>query len=189
MGWMEREEILFRTLEKHLLGDHLRKGFADDVEGFIAFSLSVQNRRKSRVGRALENHLEVILIQLGLRYQRGTVTEGKSRPDFLFPGGREYRDISFESRFLTMLGVKTTCKDRWRQALTEANRIGKKHLLTLETAISNHQTDEMRRHDLSLVVPRPLHATYTTDQRAGLLDISRFAEDVLGKQQTSGATR
>jgi hypothetical protein len=44
-GWMEREEILFRTLEKHLLGDQLRKGFAEDVDGFIAFSLSVQNRR------------------------------------------------------------------------------------------------------------------------------------------------
>ena len=29
-----------------------------------------------------------------------------------------------------MLAVKTTCKDPWRQILTEADHIGTKHLLT-----------------------------------------------------------
>lgn len=58
MVWMEREEILFRTLERHMIADRLSGGFTDDVDGFISFSLSVQNRRKSRVGLALENHLE-----------------------------------------------------------------------------------------------------------------------------------
>jgi hypothetical protein len=33
-----------------------------------------------------------------------------------------------------MLGAKTTCKDRWRQVLTEAIKIPHKHLFTLETA-------------------------------------------------------
>ncbi len=27
MAWIEREEVLFRTLEKYLLGDRLSKGF------------------------------------------------------------------------------------------------------------------------------------------------------------------
>ena len=65
MAWMEREEILFRTLERHLIADRLSKGFHDDVEGFISFSLSVQNRRKSRVGYALENHLESLFTANG----------------------------------------------------------------------------------------------------------------------------
>ncbi len=178
MGWMEREEILFRTLEKHLPGDHLRKGFAEDVDGFIAFSLSVQNRRKSRVGRALENHLEVVFTENRIRYQRGAATEGKSRPDFLFPGSSEYGDLSCDAALLTMLGVKTTCKDRWRQVLAEARRIDNKHLLTLETAISGHQTDEMREHRLQLVIPRSLHATYTQTQQQYLLDVASFTEIV-----------
>ncbi len=174
MGWMEREEILFRTLEKHLLGDQLRKGFAEDVDGFIAFSLSVQNRRKSRVGRALENHLEVIFTRNNIRYERGAETEGKSRPDFLFPGAREYGDMSYDAALLTMLGVKTTLKDRWRQVLVEARRIERKHLLTLETAISGHQTDEMHNNRLELVVPRSLHSTFTAAQRRYLLDVAGF---------------
>lgn len=35
-----------------------------------------------------------------------------------------------------MLGAKTTIKERWRQVLEEANRIERKHLITLEPAVS-----------------------------------------------------
>ena len=120
---MEREEILFRTLEKHLLADRLSRGFANDSEGFLQFSLSVLNRRKSRVGLALENHLELVFAQNMIGYDRAPLTEGKARPDFLFPGGKEYRNTSFESQLLTMLGVKSTCKDRWRQVRFILQRI------------------------------------------------------------------
>lgn len=46
----------------------------------------------------------------------------------------------------TMLGVKSTCKDRWRQVLSEAKRIDNKHLATLEPGISENQTAEMQAH-------------------------------------------
>ena len=35
MAWLEREEILFRTLEKHLIAERLSDGFDGDVDGFI----------------------------------------------------------------------------------------------------------------------------------------------------------
>lgn len=175
MAWMEREEILFRTLEKHLLAERLAQGFgADDTDGFLQFSLSVHNRRKSRVGLALENHLEEIFAVNDIRFERTARTEGKAKPDFLFPGGAEYRDPEFSSGRLTMLGVKSTCKDRWRQVTTEAARIGTKHLLTLETSISRDQTDEMRQHGVQLVVPRQLHATYSVEQISWLMDLGGF---------------
>lgn len=186
MAWMEREEILFRTLEKHIIAERLTQGFNNDVDGFLQFSLAVQNRRKSRVGFALENHLEVIFKECGIRYQRGVVSEGRSKPDFLFPGGDEYRSVEFDSMLLTMLGVKTTCKDRWRQVLAEANRVEHKHLLTLETAISPHQTDEMKAHKLKLVLPRGLHSTYNSAQQEWLLDIAEFNAIVREKQSRAG---
>jgi hypothetical protein len=66
----------------------LRKGFADDVDSFVAFSLSVQNQRKSRVGRALENHLEVGFAANRIRYPmlqpRQFVVGGP--PYFYLPG-------------------------------------------------------------------------------------------------------
>ena len=183
MAWMEREEILFRTLERHLISDRLSKGFQDDVDGFIAFSLSIQNRRKSRVGYALENHLGTLFGQLGIRFSRTAVTENKSKPDFLFPGIAEYRDTAFDPVKLTMLGVKSTCKDRWRQVLAEADRVTHKHLLTLETAISANQTQEMQAKSLQLVIPRQLHSTYTAPQQAWLIDLASFTE-IVGDRQS-----
>lgn len=185
IAWMEREEILFRTLERHLIAERLTKGFADDVDGFIGYSLSVQNRRKSRVGRALENHLEVIFKGNGIRYSRTAITENKAKPDFLFPGELEYHDAGFDSQRLTMLGAKNTSKDRWRQVLAEAERIQRKHLLTLETAISSAQTDEMEAKNLQLVVPVKLQETYTPKQQEWLCSVADFIFLVKNRQHNS----
>lgn len=96
MAWLEREELLFRRMERHIVAARLEAGFMSndsaDVEGFIAFSLSVQNRRKSRAGYSLENHLEALLTARSVRFQRGVETENKNKPDFLFPGQKEYRE-------------------------------------------------------------------------------------------------
>ena len=186
MAWMEKEEILFRTLEKHIISERLRKGFDNDVDGFLSFSLSVQNRRKSRAGLALENHLEVIFSVCKIRYQRSAITEGHSRPDFLFPGEAQYRDRKFDSSHLTMLGVKSTCKDRWRQVLAEAARIDRKHLLTLEISISANQTGEMQANHLQLVIPRSLHSTYSDMQKSWLLDLAGFIDTVRRNQVQAG---
>lgn len=182
LAWMEREEVLFKTLERHIVEDRLIDGFANDVDGFLAYSLSVQNRRKSRVGSALENHLEEVFIKHDLNYDRTKVTENRSKPDFIFPGINEYRNTEFPSKMLTMLGVKSTCKDRWRQVLAEADRIEEKHLLTLEPGISMAQTDEMRGKMLSLVLPRTLHSSYTPAQQKWLLNLSDFIGLVKSRQ-------
>jgi len=191
MAWMEREELLFRTLERHIIAQRLAGGFVNDggdtdVDGFLQFSLSVQNRRKSRVGLAFENHLEVLLTAHGIRHARTAVTENRAKPDFLFPGAHEYHDAAFDADGLTMLAVKSTCKDRWRQILAEADRIPHKHLLTLETAISRQQTDEMKEKGVRLVSPRRLHETFGAGQREWLMDVEEFIATVLHKQGLNG---
>lgn len=187
MAWMNREEQLFRTLERHLIAERLQQGFSSggtvDVEGFLQFSLSVQNRRKSRVGLAFENHLEVILQMNDLRFARTAVTENRAKPDFIFPSTAAYSDQTFAAGGLTMLGVKSTCKDRWRQILAEANRIPYKHLLTMEPAISRQQTEEMREKQVQLVVPRELHESYLSEQRDWLLDLKGFISLVRSREQ------
>jgi hypothetical protein len=158
-SWMEHEEILFRALERSIVKEKLVTGFAE-VDDFISFSLSVQNRRKSRVGHALENHLSAVFDANAIRYERGARTENNSRPDFLFPGSLEYHNAEIGSPPLRMLGAKTTCKDRWRQVLTEAAKIPDKHLFTLETAISQNQLQEMHGSSLVLVSTPAVLATY-----------------------------
>ncbi len=186
LSWIEFEEALFRRLERRIVAARIESGFlaggSADVDGFLQFSLSVQNRRKSRMGLSLENHVEAVLAARRIRYERGARTEGRSKPDFLFPGAAEYADAAFDPARLAMLGVKSTLKDRWRQVLAEAARITTKHLLTLEPGISVHQTDEMAGHGLQLVVPRRLHPTFTEGQSAWLIDFGDFLELISARQ-------
>jgi len=186
MKWIDEEEKLFKRLERHIVYDRLKKGFYEDgvtdVEGFIQFSLSVQNRRKARAGRSLENHIEAMLKIHQVRYSRGEVTEHKSEPDFLFPGISYYHSGFFPVSDLTMLGVKSTCKDRWRQVLAEAKKIEEKHLFTTEPGISEHQTEEMVFNKLQLVIPKPLHETYKAVQRDWLMDFGSFLKLTKNRQ-------
>lgn len=186
MAWIEQEELLFRRLERHIVDERLRSGFLEDdvadVDGFLSFSLSVQNRRKSRAGQSLENHLETLFAANGLRFARGVETENRNKPDFLFPSQKEYRDSAFPAEKLTMLGAKSTLKDRWRQVLNEAIRIKSKHLITLEPGISQHQTDQMQVSSLQLVIPERLHKTYRPVQQKWLMTLKDFLRLVASRQ-------
>jgi len=181
LSLIETEERFFRILERHIVQKRLDQGFRD-VDEFIAYSLSVHNTRKSRAGHSFENHLEFIFSQHDLHFERGVYTEVRSKPDFIFPGSSEYQDADFPSSLLTMLGVKTTCKDRWRQVLREAKRISHKHLATLEPGISEHQTTEMQQSNLQLVAPSLLHETYNETQRAWLWSLEDFLDYRKAKQ-------
>lgn len=175
MAWIRHEEMLFRTLERQIVEQQLAAGFRD-VDHFVQFSLSVQNRRKSRVGYALEHHLRAVFEACRLPYGWQVVTEHRSKVDFLFPGAKAYHNSQWPEAKLAMLASKSTCKDRWRQVLAEAKRIPHKHLLTLEPAISTHQTDEMAANNLRLVTPREIGQTYTPEQQGWLLDLGQYIQ-------------
>ncbi len=55
--WMTIEEVLFRTLEKHLLTADLERA-AGDVEAILVIAQRVFQRRRARAGQALENHVQ-----------------------------------------------------------------------------------------------------------------------------------
>jgi len=170
------EFAVFRSVEeKHILNT-IREGFSS-VDEFISFANTVSNRRKSRSGRSLELHLEKIFHEQRL-HNFGTqcVTEKRKTPDFLFPSCEKYHDPDWPDEKLHMLAVKTTCKDRWRQILNEANRIKSPHLFTLQEGISEHQFREMVAENVTLVVPRPLHEKYPDKVRSQLLSLQDFIE-------------
>ncbi|MBB04177.1 MAG: restriction endonuclease [Pseudooceanicola sp.] len=187
IAWLDHEEALFRRLERRVVSSRIEAGFTSadgtDVDGFISFSLSVQNRRKSRMGHSLENHMAAVLRAHDIRHVRGAVTEHKHKPDFLFPDLETYHaaPAGGDAR-LTMLGAKSTCKDRWRQVLAEAEKISRKHLLTLEPGISEPQTDQMEASSLQLVVPSPVQDSYTAAQRGWLWSVGDFIEEVRARQ-------
>jgi hypothetical protein len=125
-----------------------------------------------------------------VRYVRGAETENRYKPDFLFPGIAEYKDTSFDDARLTLLGAKSTLKDRWRQVLAEANRINDKHLLTLEPRISENQTEEQSAtapfDEISQISePGPVQSTSRRPTFAGC----RMETRSLMRMEIGGSTR
>jgi hypothetical protein len=181
VAFMQHEERLFRLIENRLFAGVKATGFAD-VDEFINQALTFINRRKSRVGASLELHLAVILEENFVRFSEQSFTEGKEKPDFIFPSIDNYHDLGFPTSRLTMLAAKYSCKERWRQILGEAARIPTKHLITFERGISAPQTDAMQQARVQLVIPQPLFITYTAAQQDNLMNLGEFIELVKTRQ-------
>lgn len=177
----ECEFELFRSIEEAVELPAVAGGFAT-LDDFLARAQTVLQRRKARSGRSLELHLREILIEEGFRegttFAHGQQSEPGRRPDFLFPSQAAYRDPAFPGGRLRMLAAKTTCRDRWRQVLNEADRIPVKHLLTLQEGVSEAQFREMTHSGVRLVVPAALVGKFPRSVRPELQTLGSFLGDL-----------
>lgn len=171
--WLEAEYQLFKSFESDRYGQQIKVPFKT-VEALVEFANEVLNRRKSRAGKSLENHLAEMFNINEIRYSIQGTTEENKRPDFLFPGVDAYHDHNFNDKKLTFLAAKTTCKDRWRQILNEADRIKVKHLFTLQQGISSNQLKEMYNAGVRLVVPSVFISYYPKEHRERILTLEAF---------------
>lgn len=173
--WTNMEYALFRAIEHSRYGETISKGFAT-VDDFITMANMVLNRRKSRAGKSLEHHLAAVFDGNEIKYTAQAVTEGNKKPDFIFPSQAAYHNISFPTEKLISLAAKTTCKDRWRQVINEADRLRDKpkYLCTLQQGISPAQMDEMQAENVILVVPQPYIAAFPRDRQDRIWSLLKF---------------
>ncbi|HBR21694.1 MAG TPA: hypothetical protein DD713_03890 [Nitrospiraceae bacterium] len=168
---MEAEYKLFQIIERRLSQNEISRLFKS-INDFLSTAARIMNRRKARAGRSLENHTEFILRNAGIPFEMRPNVDGK--PDILIPGKSQYEDPTYPSSKLLVVGVKTTCKDRWRQVLNEAKRIPHKHILTIQQGISKNQLDEMHKSNVSLIIPRPIQKQYPIGTGIEMLSLEQF---------------
>jgi len=175
MNLMDAEYKLFRIAERKLCQDQIARLFRS-VDDFLETAATIMNRRKARAGRSLENHVEYVLRKEDIPFEVRPNIDGK--PDIIIPSKMAYDDSIFPVDKLFMIGIKTTCKDRWRQVLNEAKRVKKKHILTLQRGISENQLLEMRNANVQLIVPKPLHKEFPPESSMPLLTVNEFVTKV-----------
>jgi len=173
--------LLFKTLENEIYREFLQKNFPS-VEELVKTANTILNRRKSRAGKSLEHHLEKMFRVFDLSFQTQALIEENKKPDFLFPDIEAYNNPNFSSENLIFLASKTTCKDRWRQILNEADRIKTKHLFTLQQGISKNQLNEMTKYGVKLVVPKAYISSFPQEFRSEILNLESFIQLVGSKQ-------
>ncbi len=172
---------VFSEVERYDVLPNIKPGFSS-VDEFIKYANSVANRRKSRAGTSLELHLESIFRYECLKFEVQVITEQNKKPDFVFPSASAYHDPMFSNSKLHMLAAKTCCKDRWRQVVTEADRISQKHLFTLQEGVSSNQLDEMHRHGIVLVVPQPIMRTFPSQYHNRIMNLTKFVDFIKTSQ-------
>lgn len=175
------EYEIFRSVEQAIEMPNVAAGFPT-IDAFLARAQTILQRRKARSGRSLELHAKQIFEEErlceGIHFSYQPKSEANKSPDFLFPSEAAYMDASFPAGKLRMLAVKTTCKDRWRQIVNEADRVEQKHLLTLQQGVSENQFKEMMDCKVQLVVPHKLIATFPKSIRPYLNTFEDFIGDV-----------
>ena len=181
LNWIDTEYKLFRYFEERFYKPIYSSPFPN-CQSLIDFSNEILNRRKSRAGKSLEHHLARIFTTASLKFDEQKVTEDNKKPDFIFPGIAEYRNFAFPADDLVFLGAKTTCKDRWRQVLNEADRIDTKYLFTLQQGVSSNQLMEMKHENLVLVVPEANRNCFDPAFRDDLFSLKQFISMVKVKQ-------
>jgi hypothetical protein len=169
----EVEYAVYRLLEAHLSTPEISQPFTG-IDAFLATASRILNRRKARAGRSLENHVHAVLQMAGIPHEMRPAIDGE--PDIVVPGASAYRDASWPENKLFIIGIKTTCKDRWRQVLNEGRRKREKYLVTIQPGISARQLGEMHESGITLVVPQPLHREYPAHSGARLLSIGQWLQ-------------
>lgn len=175
--WYDVDFRIFSGIEERQYEPFINEPIGE-LNKLLRLSKVIANRRKSRAGLSLENHLSRIFDAGGFAYEKHAKTEINKKPDFLFPGSISYHNPSFDTSKLIMLGAKTTCKDRWRQVLAEADRIEHKYLFTLQQGVSSDQLREMASYNLTLVVPRSNLKLFDYAQTNNVMDLSAFVNYV-----------
>lgn len=175
LKWLDSEFQLFKIIENDRYTKQIQTPFPN-VEELIAIANTILNRRKSRAGKSLEHHLSEVFRHFQLLFSPQANTEDNKKPDFLFPTEEHYHNPRFDENKLIMLASKTTCKDRWRQILNEADRIKVKHLFTLQQGISTNQLEEMYKHNVCLVVPQPYLKSFPEKFRHRILTLDGFVQ-------------
>jgi type II restriction enzyme len=177
LNWLDAEFQLFKTIENDRYSVRLKTIFSS-VEELVETANTILNRRKSRAGKSLEHHLNEIFNQFKLSFESQVTTEDNKKPDFLFPSREAYLNPKFDVQKLCVLASKTTCKDRWRQVLNEADRIKTKHLFTLQQGISSNQLEEMIKYNVQLVVPKFYLDCFPVKFRNNILTLDNFVKQV-----------
>ena len=174
---VEGEYALFQMVENKVCRDQITHKFSSVAE-FLKAAASLMNRRKARAGRSLENHFATLLKGAQVPFEQRVRIDGTAEPDILIPGKAAYENAGYPAEKLCLLGLKTTCKDRWRQVLNEGRRVKNKHILTLQQGISVNQLNEMHDSGITLVVPDSYRRAYPTGSRMTILTVEKFVETV-----------
>lgn len=177
---LEAETDIYFAIENAVHGARLKELQARgaDLTEVSAFVMGLLQSRKSRRGLSLQNHFARLLDDEGVPYTAQCETERGETPDFVMPSCAAYHDPRFPEVRLRMVACKSTSRERWRQVLTEAERVPEKYLLTLDRGLTRELVGAMRRARLRPFLPAPVISEIYPDFGDNLGTVGELLEEL-----------
>lgn len=145
---------------KKIIDEAMGKGLLTDMETFSEtfiqnydklweFFLSISQSRKTRAGGSFEKHVKYLFELLDYPFERQSVLNGKV--DYVIPSMNAFKR---NRTSCVVISVKRTLRERWRQVIGEltSTNAGKIYILTADKDISYAKVEEMKNHNVNLVV-------------------------------------
>jgi len=159
-------------LARMILGDDPAKASLErvlravvlDFPKIDALLLSAAQQRKSRAGYSFEHHIEAMLADGGIPFEKQVVLEAKKRPDFILPSKALYESPTRQHCEALVLSAKTTLRERWKQVKGEM-RDCDLYLATVDESIAVNAIKDMASQGIRLVVPESLKNSDTTEYK------------------------
>lgn len=152
----------------------------DKLPAIDALMLSASQQRKSRAGYSYEHHIEAMLGDGKIPFEKQVVLASKKRPDFILPSLAFIDSKKNGAETGLILSAKTTLRERWKQVEREME--GRRlFLTTVDENISNSAIEDMASFGVHLVIPESLRKSKETEYEGheNVLSFREFCENIV----------
>jgi hypothetical protein len=157
------------------------RSLIDNLPAIDGLMLSASQQRKSRAGYSFEHHIETMLADGKLPFEKQVVMDAKKRPDFILPSRAWFERSSRESAAGLILSAKTTLRERWKQVQRE---MGDRDLFlaTVDENVAANAIEDMAAMGITLVVPELLKISRDTEyvRHSNVISFKDFFESEIG---------
>ena len=166
------------------VADMIRR-LIDEHSAIDALMLSASQQRKSRAGYSYEHHIEAMLIDGNIPFEKQVVLDSRKRPDFILPSLAFVDAGNKAARTGMILSAKTTLRERWKQVEREMG--GRRlFLATVDENISGAAIEDMASIGIQLVIPEALKRSKEAEYKghANVLSFKAFCTDQISPNLT-----
>lgn len=152
----------------------------DTLPAIDALMLSASQQRKSRAGYSYEHHIEAMLSDGGIPFEKQVIIEARKRPDFILPSLAFIDRGTKHAKTGLILSAKTTLRERWKQVEREK---GKRRLFltTVDENIAGSSIEDMASFGVYLVIPESLRQSRETEYKdhTNVVSFKEFCSEVV----------
>jgi hypothetical protein len=153
----------------------------DQIPAVDALMLSASQQRKSRAGYSYEHHIEAMLQDGKIPFEKQVILASKKRPDFILPSLTFIDGTQEAAKTGLILSAKTTLRERWKQVEREKGT-RQLYLTTVDENIAGSVIEDMASINVNLVIPESLRKSKESEYEGhdNVLSFQEFCTNVVG---------